>query len=223
MKHLTLLLLLTTSLLFSQETIETKLGDFTSLKVFSGLKVELIKANETKVVVTGTKANQVSVKNKNGTLKLSLKLIEGFKYDDVTIKLYYQNNIATLDANEGSHIFSNEIIKQQHLELKTQEGARIETSLAIKYLTIKCVSGGIIDIEGSVQNQKIEANTGGIYEGFEVESIQTTVVSSAGAVVEVTVSEMLDAKVNFGGTIYYRGNPEALKTKKVIGGKIEQK
>jgi hypothetical protein len=223
MKKLTLLLLLTTSLLFSQEKIETKLGDFNTLKVFSGLKVELIKADETKVIVTGTKADQVSVKNKNGILKLSLKLIEGFKYDDVTIKLYYQNDIATLDANEGSHIFSNEIIKQQHLELKTQEGARIETLLAIKYLTVKCVTGGIIDVEGTVQNQTIEANTGGIFEGFEVESIQTTVVSSAGAVVEVTVSEVLDAKVNFGGTIYYKGSPEVLKTKKVIGGKIQQK
>lgn len=223
MKKITLLLLLTTSFIFSQEKIETKLGDFTDLKVFSGLEVELIKGTETKVVVTGTKANQVSVKNKNGILKFSLKFPEGFKYDDVTIKLYYQDNIAILDANEGAHIFSNETIKQQHLELKTQEGAHIDAILNVKYLTVKTVSGGIVDVSGTVQNQKIEANTGGIYEGFEVESIQTTAVSSAGAVVEVTVSEMLDAKVNFGGTIYYKGNPEALKTKKVIGGKIQQK
>ena len=223
MKKLALLLLFTSSLIFAQETIETKLGDFNSLKVFSGLKVELIKADVAKVVVTGFKADQVSIKNKNGILKFSIKFIEGFKYDDVSIKLYYHDNIATLDANEGSHIFSDTELKQQHLELKTQEGAHIEAILDVKYLTVKTVSGGIIEVNGTVQNQTIDANTGGIYEGFDLESTQATATSSAGAVVEVLVSEMLDAKVNFGGTIYYKGNPEELKTKKVIGGKIESK
>ena len=98
MKKLTLLLFFTSSLIFAQDTIETKLGDFNSLKVFSGLKVELIKADVAKAVVTGFKADQVSIKNKNGTLKFSIKFIEGFKYDDVSIKLYYKNSIATLTA-----------------------------------------------------------------------------------------------------------------------------
>ncbi|MFD1292914.1 head GIN domain-containing protein [Lutibacter holmesii] len=222
MKKLALLLLFTSALAFGQETIETNLGDFNTLKIFSGLKVELIKSDVSKVVITGSKASQVSIKNKNGILKFSIKFIEGFKYDDVAIKLYY-TNIPTLDANEGSHIFSNEVIKQQHLELKTQEGATINAALDVKYLTVKTVSGGIIEVSGTVDNQTIEGNTGGIYEGFEVESTHTTAVSSAGSVVEVNVSEMLDAKVNFGGTIYYKGNPEELKTKKVIGGKIESK
>lgn len=223
MKKLVLLLLLTTSLLFSQESIETKLGDFNTLKIFSGLEVELIKAGEAKVIITGAKAEQVSVKNNDGILKFSLKFPERFTYEDVKIVLYYSTPIATLDVNEGSHIFSNEIIKQQHLELKTQEGGTIDASLEVKYLTIKSVSGGIINVEGIVQNQTIEANTGGIYKGFNIESTQATATSSAGAVIEVNVSEMLNAKVNFGGTIYYKGDPEELKTKKIIGGKIQKK
>ena len=223
MKKLALLLLFTSSLVFAQETIETKLGDYNTLKIFSGLKVELIKSDVSKVVVTGSKADQVSIKNKNGILKFSIKFIEGFKYDDVSIQLYYINNIPTLDANEGSHIFSDAVLKQQHLELKTQEGAHIDAILDVKDLTVKTVSGGIIEVSGTVQNQTIESNTGGIYEGFDVESTHTTATSSAGAVVEVSVSEMLDAKANFGGTIYYKGNPEEVKTKKVIGGKIESK
>jgi hypothetical protein len=224
MKKLTLLLLLfSCSILFSQETIVTKLGDFTTLKVFSGLKIELQKAVISKVEISGSKADQVSIKNKNGTLKISLKLLEGFNYDDVNIVLYYSNPMDVIDANEGSYITSDNMLKQQHLELRVQEGAQIKLNLNIKYLTVKTVSGGIIDVAGTTQNQTIEATTGGIYKAFDLESVQARISSSSGAKADVYVTEMLDAKVNFGGSIYYKGNPEELLTKKVIGGTIKSR
>lgn len=223
MKKLVLLLLLLSSVVYSQNSIVTNLGDFTSLKVFSGLKVELIRSDVSKIVVSGKKADQVSIKNKNGLLKLSLKFTDGFTYDDVKIELFYSAPIAILDANEGSYIISEEKVQQQHLEVKVQEGAQIDLQIKTKYLTIKTVSGGGIDLSGSTQNQTIDANSGGIYDGFYLESKQTTVTSSSGAIANVNVKEMLDANVNLGGTIYYKGNPEELKTKKVLGGKIKVK
>lgn len=223
MKKLIFVLLFSTSFMFSQESIVTKLGDFNTLKVFSGLDVELIPSNDAKVIITGSKANQVSVKNKNGVLKFSLKYTDGFSKGDVKIQLYYLNKIDVLDANEGGIIYSDKLVNQQHIELKTQEGAEINVDLKVKYLTIKSISGGIVAVSGVTENQTIEVNTGGIYNAFDLESKQTSATCSAGGIIEVNVSEMLDATVNFGGSIYYKGTPSALKTKKVIGGKIEAK
>lgn len=222
MKKIALLLLLTCSVAFSQKTQVTKLGDFSTLKVYSGLKIELVKSEISKIEISGSKADQVSIKNKNGTLKVSLKFPDGFSYEDIKIVLHYHKAIDIIDANEGSLIFSNQLIKQQNLELKVQEGARIESEIQTKYLTIKTVSGGIINIHGSTQNQTIEANTGGIYKGYDLKSTSTTATSSSGAVVKVSVIEMLDANVNLGGTILYKGNPEELKTNKIMGGKIKK-
>ena len=223
MKKVTLLFLLSCSILFAQETITTNLGDFNDLKVFSGLTVKLEKSDVAKIVITGSKANQVSVKNKNGLLKLSLNFADGFKYEDVSITLFYNKNIGVLDANEGAYIISDDIFEQLNLELKVQEGAHIELSLNVKYLTIKSVSGGVIVVNGTTQNQIVDANTGGIYNAYDLKSKQSVVTSSAGAIVHVQAKEVLDAKVNFGGTIYYKGTPEELKTKKVVGGTIKQK
>jgi len=223
MKKVTLLLLLFCSILFAQETITTNLGDFNDLKVFSGLTVKLEKSDVAKIVITGSKADQVSVKNKNGLLKLSLNFVDGFKYEDVSITLFYNKNIGVLDANEGSYILSDDILEQLNLELKVQEGAHIELPLNVKYLTIKTVSGGVIDINGTAQNQTVDANTGGIYKGYDLKSKQAVTSSSSGAIVHVQATEVLDAKVNFGGTIYYKGTPVELKTKKVAGGTIKQK
>jgi len=223
MKKLVLALLLVSSMGFSQNNIVTRLGDFKTLKVFSGLKVELIRGDVSKVVVSGKKADQVSIKNKNGLLKLSLKFTDGFTYDDIKIELFYSAPIAILDANEGGYIISEEKVQQQHLEVKVQEGAHINLPVEIKYLTVKTISGGVVDLFGSAQNQTVDANTGGLYHGYDLVTKQTTTTSASGAVVKVNVTEMLDAKVNLGGTVYYTGNPEELKTKKVMGGKIKSK
>ena len=77
--------------------------------------------------------------------------------------------------------------------------------------------------EQKVYNQNVEVTTGGIYEAYDLQSKQTIVVSASGATAEVNASEILDAKVRFGGNIYYIGAPEVLKTKKVIGGVIKDK
>ena len=65
------------ALLFSfnalaQSIITKNLGDFTTLKVYNGIEVELIKSKEHKLVITGEKSEIVKVKTVNNTLKISL-------------------------------------------------------------------------------------------------------------------------------------------------------
>jgi hypothetical protein len=128
-----------------------------------------------------------------------------------------------LDTNEGASIVSQELIKQQHLEVRAQEGAKIKLEIETEYLSVKSVSGGIISLNGVTESQTVEANTGGIYSGYGLQSKRATVTSSSGANVEVIASELLDANVRFGGSIYYKGTPEVLKTKVMIGGTIKDK
>lgn len=223
MKKLALLLTLTCSILFAQEPITKNLGDFNTIKVYNGLTVELQKAAKSKIEILGKKAEDVSVKNSNGILKIRLQFPEGFTAEDVKITLYYNSNIDIIDANEGAKIISDATINQQHLEVKVQEGATIELAIETKYLVVKAVSGGIIELTGSTKNQTIEATTGAIYNAYDLQSKQTTVTAASGARVEIKTSEVLDAKVRFGGTIFYKGTPEVLKTKKIIGGTIKSK
>ena len=223
MKKLTLLLILFSAILFAQEPITTKLGDFNTVKIFNGLTVELKKSSSSKIVVSGSQADDVSVINSDGILKIRLKFPESFIAEDVKIVLFYAQDIAVLDANEGASIVSDEAIKQQHLEVRTQEGAKIKLDIDTKYLSVKSVSGGIISLTGVTESQTVEATTGGIYNAYGLQSKQAVVTSASGANVEVKASELLDANVRFGGSILYKGKPEVLKTKIMIGGTIKDK
>jgi len=199
------------------------LGDFNEIKIFNGLSVEIEKTTDSKIEISGEKTDDVIFKNVNGKLKISLKFPEQFNADKVKVKIYYNQDLAILDANEGSAIFSAEIINQVNLTIKTQEGAYINTPVDVKYLTIKAVTGASIKVMGTATNQDVEVTTGGVYEAYDLLNENADVTAASGGRAEVNVSKLLDAKVRFGGNVYYKGNPEKINTKKVFGGKIKNK
>jgi hypothetical protein len=211
----------------AQSTIIKNLGDFSTLKVYNGIEVELIKSKEHKLVITGKKSEIVKVKNVNNTLKLSLpfSLIPEKNAADgeVLIKLYYNKNIAIIDANEGSIITSKEI-SQDNLEVNSQERAFINLIVKVKYLDVRASSGGIIKLTGTTKNQNVDVDLYGIYNGFSLKSdSNSTVKSGTGAKAEIFAGETLNAKVSFGGSVFYKGNPVVVKDKKIIGGIIQKR
>ena len=221
-KLLFLTVLLTSHFIVSQTTITKQLGDFDKLKVYNGIEVELIQSDEHKLEISGEKAERVKVKNSSNTLKISLKFPDLSADGKVIVKLYYNKEIKVIDANEGATITGKEI-NQTQLEVKAQERAFINLVIKTKHLRVKCSSGGIIKLTGSSKNQDIDLDLYGVYHGYELKVLDnTTIRSGSGAKAEVTAGETLNAKVSFGGSIFYKGTPEVIKDKKVAGGIIKQ-
>lgn len=222
-KAVFLVLLFISSLATSQTTITKNLGDFGTLKVYNGINVELIKSDEHKLVITGEKSEKVKVKNTRNILKISLKFPDLSADDKVEIKLYYNTDIKVIDANEGATITAKNV-EQTQIEIKAQERAFINMVLKVKHLKVKSSSGGIVKLTGTAKNQDIDLDLYGIYHGYGLEvSDNSSVRAGSGAKAEISAGETLNAKVSFGGSIFYKGNPEVIKDKKVVGGIIKQR
>ena len=212
-----------TMLASAQTTITKKLGEFTTIKVFNGINLELVKSTENKIIITGQKAEKVTVKNKNNTLKVALKFPETTADGKVRITVYYESILQVIDANEGATV-TGKGITQPQVEIKAQEGAFINMVVNVKHLKVKSTSGAVIKLSGATKNQTVEANLGGMYHGYKLKVSDLNYVrAGSGSKVEVQSGETLDAKVSFGGSIFYKGTPEVFKDKKVIGGVIEQR
>lgn len=222
-KFVFLSLIFVVSLTTAQTTITKNLGDFSTLKVFNGLEVELIKSDVQKLEISGEKSEKVKIKNVNNTLKLSLKFPELSADGKAIIKLYYNTTFATIDANEGATI-TGKGIQQDKLTVKAQERAFINLVVDIKHTEVRSSSGGIIKLTGTSKNQNVDLDLYGIYHGYGLKvTDNSTVKAGTGAKAEILAGETLSAKVSFGGSIFYKGNPEVIKDKKVIGGIIEAK
>ena len=68
-KILIVALILTQSI-FSQNENSRKIGDFTILKVYDLINIELVRAEENYAQITGQHSNNVVVKNKNGEFRI---------------------------------------------------------------------------------------------------------------------------------------------------------
>lgn len=211
----------------AQTTVTKNLGDFSILKVYNGIEVELIKSSDQKIEITGEKSESVSIKNIDNTLKISLPFSlnpdKNLAKREVLVTIYYNKNIDVIDANEASTITSKEI-RQDKLEVNAQEKAFINLVVTVKHLEVRASSGGIIKLTGTTKNQQVDVDLYGIYNGFNLECTSNSVVKAGtGAKAEVFAGESLNAKVSFGGSIFYKGEPEIIKDKKVMGGIIQKR
>lgn len=211
----------------AQTTISKDLGDFTILKVYNGIEIELIKSDIQKLEITGEKSEMVKIKNVDGTLKLSLpfslKPENNSAEGKILITFYYSKNIDIIDANEGATITGKDFT-QNKVEVNAQEGAFINLVVNVSYLSVKASSGGIIKLSGTAKTQDVDLDLYANYHGFNLKvSGNSDVKAGTGAKAEIMAGDTLSAKVSFGGSIFYKGKPEVLKDKKVIGGVIQKR
>ena len=209
--------------LFAQdEKVTIDVGVFKEIKAFDGLSVNLIKSNENKAVVTGANTQKVNIVNNDGVLKLRMKLNKIFSGYRTFIDVYYSGEVVIIDVNEDARITSEEIIKQDVLELKAQEGGELMINAEVEQLLIKTVTGGVIEASGSSDLQDVAINTGGVYEGKAFKTKFTTVNVNAGSRAEIYASDYVKATVKAGGEVLVYGDPAKMEEKTVFGGTVKR-
>ena len=208
---------------YSQDNdITVSLSEFTEIKAFDGLSVNLIRSDENKAVITGANTRKVAVVNNDGVLKLRMEIDKLFSGYRTFIDLYYAQPLMIIDVNEDARISSEEPLTQNVLELKAQEGGEILAPVKVQQLLIKAVTGGVITASGEADNQDIIINTGGVYEGKEMKTKLTTVNVNAGSRAEIYAETYVKATVKAGGEVLVYGDPERMEEKTVFGGKIQR-
>ncbi|MEX0315543.1 MAG: head GIN domain-containing protein [Allomuricauda sp.] len=218
-KLFTLGLLFFTAAVFSQRMIDTEVGEFNKIKVFDLIEVNLIQSDEDRIVIKGRNVDDIIWMNKDGVLKLRMKLDRKFLGEDTLIEVYY-TNLDVIDGNEGAKITCNELVKKNRIELRAQEGAAIHIGMDVEYADIRAVTGGIIQTTGLAKNQSIVINTGGIFDGKDLRTVTTDIKISAGGEADIFASEVADISVKAGGDVHVYGKPKKVYKNTFIGGRV---
>ncbi|MFY7670663.1 head GIN domain-containing protein [Tenacibaculum sp. MEBiC06402] len=223
MKRFIYISILFFTIVSSAQRIERSVRDFETLKVYNGIDIELIQSDKQELIITGEKAEKVKVKEGGKTLKIMMRFPETTADGKVKVVLYFNKDISVIDANEGVTLTCKSI-EQGHIEVKAQEGAFVNMVVNTKHLSVKSSSGGVIKLSGKTKNEDIKLDLGATYHGYNLETENVTnVKAGSGSKAEILAGETLKAKVTFGGTILYKGQPEFFTEKKVIGGTVEER
>lgn len=207
---------------FTNAQVNRNLGDFDEVKVFDKITVKLIAANENKMVISGSRADEVEAVNKNGELKIRMPFPKLLSGDDIVVKLYFKN-LESIAVSEGSFVSSEADFKQTNLDLNARSGGEIKLDLDVDKVNVKAYAGGIVSISGKATNQNVTITSGGILKAKNLHTSQTSISVSAGGQSEIHANTLVDAKVKAGGSIFIYGKPKQINKEVFIGGTILEK
>lgn len=207
--------------ILAQKSNTKELEKFTELKAYDRIVVTLVKGSENKLVITGDDKDEVEVDNDRGLLKIKMEFDNFLDGDEAKATLYYTETLTLIDANENAKIMSDETVKGARMEIKTQEGGKIDLKVNLEDVYTKSVTGGEVTLTGSAKKQEVNVNTGGKTYNKNLDTEETTVNVKAGGRADVKASQKVIAKVRAGGSIYVCGNPKLVDSDKLFGGKIE--
>ncbi len=207
------------SIAFSQT--EKSVGDFNKVTSFDQIEVLLIPSDENKVVLNGFGSEDVEIVNKNGELKIRMRLTKMLSGENISATVYYKN-IDAVEANEGSRISSEATFEATAFDIKAKEGAQIKIKINVDRLTARIGNGSTVTVSGTTKNQDVLINSGGIYEAKKLQTNQTIITANAGGDADVYATDLVDAKVRAGGDIRIFGKPKQINQKIVAGGTIKE-
>lgn len=203
----------------AQEIVDREVGEFNEIKVYDLIEVNLIQSDENRIFIKGENVHDIKWTNKDGKLKLRMQLEKKFSGDETLIEVYYKS-LDIVDSNEGARIILNEMIEQDEIELRAQEGGYIKAGFNVDYVQVKAVTGGIIEAAGMAKRQRISLNTGGVFRGQELKTERSSVKISAGGEAELHASERVEIDVTAGGDVYVHGNPSQIDKNTFAGGRV---
>ena len=205
-----LAIMLITQGVFSQNENNRKIGDFKILKVYDLVNIELVRAEENYAEVTGEYSNNTVIKNKNGELKVRMGIEKRFRGANTKIKIFY-NNIDKIYVHEGAFVYSKDTIAQTDIYIKADEGARVVFNINTETLSTNTSSGATIDLQGKTHHHRAKVNTGGELKASKLETEDTEVFLTTGAVADVFAKNTLGVNVRAGGTVNVHS-----KTRKIV-------
>lgn len=196
------------------------IGDFSELIIRDGLHVTLIKSETNEVMITSENEQGVTLTNKDGKLKISMKPVEALKGIDGNIELFYTGRINKIDVSRGAYLSILDTIVTQNIDVISRKGGEIELLLDAKSAKYAAKTGGKIIVKGQVYQQHIHISSGGVVNAEHTLSKDTAAKILFGGSCDIQATSTFNLTTRFGGVARVHGNPLKTVHNKMLGGSI---
>lgn len=239
MKNLKYLLIITLSLAFSfctngqiRRTVtgngdvvrkERKAGNFTGLRVSSGIDVYLKQTGDESIVVEADENlhDYIITEIKNDVLHV---------YSDANIRraemkrVYVtMDEIRSLKTSSAGDIVGETPVKTDNLELAASSAGDIKLEVYAKEIEINISSSGDITLNGETDMLDASLSSAGDLNAYGLEVREADISASSAGDADINVSERLRARASSAGDINYRGNPKYVDVHSSSAGGVHSK
>ncbi len=201
------------------KTAYNSLGDFSKLSVSGKLIVTVEHSDTSRVEVdfNGNDVGKFSINSQNGQLTLGTKASLD-KINDIKVTVYAKE-LSYLKSN-GADVTVKEGVTAKSMSVEAVGGSNMRMAVGAKYLDAKVNGNSRVSFAGRSENFTLSVATASMVDGKNLETVSTTVSAGSGSEAYVWATEKLKANSSAASSIFYRGRPPMLDTKKSLGGTI---
>ncbi len=208
-------ILLTLALVFvsvfanAQDQETRDLDKFYEISVAEGIELIARKGSENKIEleVDYVDLEDVLTEVRGGSLRVHMDR-GNYRRKRVRAVLTYTEELEEIKVSTGAEAVFEDKITTRSLEVITSTSGYAEIkSIDVERLEMKASTSGRIDVEGSTDDLKAGASTGGTIYAYDVEAKEVWAKANTGADVRVNAEDFLTASAGTGGSVKYRGRP----------------
>ena len=159
---------------------------------------------------------------KNGKLVIKYKNNKGWSFgrDRVTIYLTMPE-VSSVSLGGSGKIIGENTIESDDLYLSVSGSGRIEMEVEADDLTQKISGSGNIKVSGSADRAEASISGSGNLDGLDMEVDHYSVRISGSGKCKISVGDSLEANISGSGSVYYKGDPDKIRSNVSGSGKVK--
>jgi len=202
---------------------ERDAGNFSGLRVSSGIDVYLKQTDDESIVVEADENlhEYIQTEIRDGILNVYTEAnIREAEMKRVYVTMRDINSLKTTSAGD---IIGETPVKTEKLELSATSAGDIKLEVYAKEIEAHISSSGDVTLTGEVDILDATLSSAGDLNAFGLEVREAEVSASSAGDADISVSERLRARASSAGDINYRGNPKYIDAHSSSAGGINRK
>jgi hypothetical protein len=189
-------------------TKERNAGDFTGIRVSTGIDVFLKQGNNESLSVETDENLQeyILTEVKNGVLNVYTEVnIRDAERKRVYVTMKEVNSIHTTSAGD---VIGETPVKSDRIELSASSAGNIKLEIIAKEIKANISSSGDITLTGEADNLEADLSSAGDLNAYDLKVREADVSVSSAGDADINVSEKITARASSAGDVNYQGNPK---------------
>ena len=199
-----------------------KVGEFSQVKVSTGMKVILHQSDHEQVTVLADENLHEAIRTEVHGDELQIFTDQRIRRSR---KLQITVDFKDLDAvrtSSGAQVNTDGAIRAKQFSTRASSGSQQSLEIKASDLSARTSSGASIHLQGSSNDADLRASSGSHLKAGALTTENCTADVSSGAHIYIDITGDFEGEASSGGHIYYTGEPKRMNIHTSSGGEIRK-
>jgi len=220
-------ILILTFAVFAQNKEKREVDDFNQIHLRTSANIYLTQGSEISVELVGDEETLEDIETRVRNSRLVIELANSNSWfnwgnkDRIDIYITIKE-IEDLSVSGSGKLVSENDLTANNLSLNVSGSGKIEISVDAEDMDISISGSGRIEVNGNSDRNDLDISGSGRFSGEDMKAISYDVEISGSGSARINVSEAIYTQISGSGSVYYKGNPQKVRSDVSGSGRVRK-